>query len=146
MDTSTCCSCGLVSGQMSTGHLSGAEPTAFTKLTSVWAGWFRTCGPSQSLSPFLLPTSLSGLLGFPHDSSPRNEVTVWVFFPCIFWLQLKAHVLNSAFRKAAFGTRTAERQPSRAASHYFNGRKACGVQTALNIHSNTISADTEAFK
>lgn len=59
-------------------------------------------------------------------------------------------MLHRPFRNVAFGTETAESQPSHPASHFFHGRKACGAQTALRF--TVIHADiyrcviTEMFK
>lgn len=140
MDMSACCSCVLVSRQTSTPaghtgwHWSQSQPlTEDTKPTSVPAARFGNCGASQYLSPFLSSASLGES---QQGSNPRNEVTC-EFFSCIFWLDNRVRAPRAS-RKVAFGTRTAESQPSHTASHFFNGRKACGVQTALSIHYQTI--------
>lgn len=111
----------------------------YTKPTTVPAVWFRNCRVSQKLRPFL--SLLSGCVtvspaGIPPWLRPRQWSNLWGFFPAFFGriTELKSHVPHRPFRNVAFGTGTAESQPSHAASHFCNGRKACGAQTA-DLHS-----------
>lgn len=110
----------------------------YTKPATVLAARCRNCRVSQKLSDLSLAGSACVTVspaGIPPWLRPRQWSNLWVFFPAVFGsiTESKPHVLHRPFRIVAFGTGTAESQPSHAASNFFNGRKACGAQTELTF-------------
>lgn len=129
----------LCAGIQAEKHWSRSQRLALNPVSAAdWihkADWFRNCRASQNLRPFLFACVTVSPAGIPPWLQPKEWSNLWSFFPPAFfgWItELKPHVSYRPFRKVAFGTRTAERQPSHTASH-FNGRKTCGVQTPLSF-------------